>query len=1729
MKKLGLRKTLSLVITLVMLLGMLPLGSAMAYGASDQIALQGGTTLYNEKGVVVQNRSSAWVAVSKTIASNGPENEFSITLDVKTRMDVENDVTPSDASVVLVLDMSGSMYRCAECGSGSSGSYGTHANSCSHYNRNNNTITENQTRFAAVRSAAADFINTFADDSGKADRYVGIVLFGSSGVAQQISGTYWVNVSTAAGKAAVLNYLSTLKAFTNNNNTATNGYYTSIESGLAVARNLYIKSGTGISGNRVLPIPAGGAIENNNVVLFTDGDANRSGNHSTSSTSLSLPSNGNGNTTYAQSRANEIKNGATTGSYPRYSASLYAVAYAESTIDTLKTICGSENVFAATTKDLPIIFENISKTITTFADAWVVSDPMGDHIVWNSDNILNSNQKFEGNELSWDLKEQSGQKIVGGDYAGWFQYSYTYKVTLDNLYTGFTSATQLLTNGVTTLDYYIVKNGENLTKTPVIANFTVPKVKGFTGAFDFTKRIGTASDSKVYHGATFTLTEKAAPNRVAGIATSNGSGEVKFTGIPSGHNYILSETRVDIGGTAALSTKTYEISVNYGVVTVVSEYDGTFFIKDGNKIFLNDYDPKPGSITVTKIWQVPDSLVSNLPTITFTLAQKIGSNDWAYYGTYTMTKSANATADAKKWQYTISDLPMVDRATGASIAYKVSGETDLPGYTTNIDGYSITNTAKDTTDITVNKVWIAPTDKKVPVTFVLYANGEATEHTITLPQSDSWSYTFTDLDAFDGSGQYITYTVVEATELTGFDDPNEGDASNNFTITNKISQDYITINGTKVWVDGGIVYEGEVTINLYADNGDTAIATTTLAEDNTFTFEGTFPKYAEDGHEIVYTVSDSVGGYTTTDIGTAGNGYVITNTLDQEYLTFGGSKTWVDSNNEFGTRPTTGDPIEFGLFANGATEPVAIATVYPTETDVLDDDNEPTGEVTYSWSDFTFSFVGSNDELINFPKYDDERNEIIYTIEEITKIDLYAATIADTDEDGVAEAVTNTLNGDEVSVTVVKNWRDPYTDEQRAELGIKAIITVTGKVNGTAVEGDKYTATVTTSVDGYTNTRNMPKYIDGQEIVYSAAEADIEGYTTSTDGSSKNNFVFTNTIEPGSQNLTVTKIWDDELNPELRPVYTISLRADGRTVESVQTNAMTGTEDENIFTATFTVPIYGEDGQEIIYTISESAAGIGAIYNRYTASFDPATPLTVTNTFNNGERTVSGVKIWIYPTDGTLPESITVRYQGDDDETNTGYAVVTAESALENGNWSYSFEGLKKYNDTTGREIRYTITEDSIEGFTGRVLRDRRTIVNISDNPLIPFTVEKNWVGPKGGPVTVQLFRNGEPMPSSAPELSADNDWKYTFEELPKYDRERNAYQYSVQELDSQGNALKNGAEVVFGDHTYTVTYSASGLITNTVNQEYIEVLEGLKVWDAEGVNLPESITVALFADGAQVFDGETAVTTTVTPNDEGEWVIRFTNLPVYNAEGKEIKYTFREVKEGKTIDEGGMITLGGRGFIVNYSYDEELGLVIKNTYEKNYYSYQVIRNYTRIVDGVRGATNTVTGTVTPGIHNEGVTIITDFYKGNDSGGIYSSYGYVSGTLDGTTLTSMSFTLEKAGNTYVVVLNYELTETTVPEIPEIPLIPNIPVSPIDRPEIPSFPSNPNPPEEETVDEINPPLDAIVPPDDEEIIDQIIPKTGDVATTSNAAFGLLGAGLAGLGVFFKSRKKDEDAE
>ena len=224
-------------------------------------------------------------------------------------------------------------------------------------------------------------------------------------------------------------------------------------------------------------------------------------------------------------------------------------------------------------------------------------------------------------------------------------------------------------------------------------------------------------------------------------------------------------------------------------------------------------------------------------------------------------------------------------------------------------------------DILVTKEWndadnqdgIRP-DK---ITVKLLANDVVVDTVeISKDENGNWSHVFENLPKFLDE-QEIAYTIKEEPVPSEYEVAITGTAATGFLVTNTHTPAKINIPVEKTWNDAENqdgIRPGSVIIKLLADGKDTG-KILTLNEDNEW--KGTFTELDKNkaGTEIVYTVQEDEVKYYTPEIsGDIEKGFLVTNTHTPAKVTIQGTKTWDDSNNSKGKRPSS---ITIKLLADG--------------------------------------------------------------------------------------------------------------------------------------------------------------------------------------------------------------------------------------------------------------------------------------------------------------------------------------------------------------------------------------------------------------------------------------------------------------------------------------------------------------------------------------------------------------------------------------------------------------------------------------------------------------------------------------------------------------------------------------------------------------------------------------------------------------------------------------------
>ena len=465
-----------------------------------------------------------------------------------------------------------------------------------------------------------------------------------------------------------------------------------------------------------------------------------------------------------------------------------------------------------------------------------------------------------------------------------------------------------------------------------------------------------------------------------------------------------------------------------------------------------------------------------------------------------------------------------------------------------------------------------------------------------------------------------------------------------------------SVSVKKVWKDENN-QDGKrpssVTVKLLADGQDTG-KTLELTEANGWA--GSFKDLDADkgGTPIKYTVVEvTVAGYTSEVTGDAASGFTITNSYTPETVDVKATKNWEDANNQDGRRPTK---ITINLLADGQKV----------------DSKEVQAAADGTWTV----------EFTKLAKYKAGK-EIKYTVTEEAVAE-YESTITDF-------TITNKYAPKEIDYKVTKVWNDANNqDGKRPESVTVQLYKKVGDADPVAVEGKKLTLTAKEKTDDNTwvaSFTNLPQYEAGKEITYSIKEVDVPaGYEASVTGQ-----VVTNTYNPETVVLSGTKVWKDNNNQSGKRADKVKVQIlnGDKVVQEIEVSEKTGWKFESK-----KLPKY-ENGQEIKYTVKEVAV------KEYTSTVttDKDGKYTVTNEYTPVKTSVKGHKIWKGDENhkDARPSSITVKLLADGKD--TGKTAIASEAS----GWTYEFTGLERYKDTKDTEIKYSVEEVPVEGYSSKV------------------------------------------------------------------------------------------------------------------------------------------------------------------------------------------------------------------------------------------------------------------------------------------------------------------------------------------------------------------------------------------------------------------------------------------
>lgn len=663
--------------------------------------------------------------------------------------------------------------------------------------------------------------------------------------------------------------------------------------------------------------------------------------------------------------------------------------------------------------------------------------------------------------------------------------------------------------------------------------------------------------------------------------------------------------------------------------------------------------------------------------------------------------------------------------------------------------------------------------------------------------------------------------------------------SNDSTVTLLIKTRKTTsLSGQKIWNDednNDGLRPSKITINLLGNNQIISSKEVTASTNWTYEFNDLY--VYEKGHEdekdylINYTVEEiSVPGYTTEITNTT-----ITNTHEiDKSVEVTVTKVWNDNNNQDGLRK----------------EIVVI---------LLADSKEKAKVTLSEQNNWTYTFT-------NLQKYNNGKT-INYTVTEETAVKGYESVITGSMDEGYK--ITNTHTPVTIDITGEKVWLDNNNnDNTRPES-----ITVKLLANGQVIKTMKVTNN--SSNNWIYEFKDLPKFENGQEIVYTIEEENVPGYETSYK-TSDGKYIIINTHENEQIELSGKKTWDDNNNQDgLRPeVIKVTLigKVGEKTVYTKEKIEVT--KDTNWEYNFGKVDKYYE-GQIINYTVVEDDV------KYYNVEYNN---LDIKNTHTPSLIDIAGRKIWNDNDnqDGLRPEEITVILNKTVSDKTTKVTEVKVSKDNVTGEWNFKFASLPEFEN--GEKIIYTVEEVDVDGYTKEI--KNYTITNTHTPETITFNITKEWYdeenndGIRPDSITVRILADKEEVASAI--LSEDTNWQATFKDLPKY-KNGQKINYEIVEDEVDGYTPTISDPIKENDNNTTI------IIKNTHELEKTEIIIE-KVWDDLGNEneRPASISVNVYANG-ELFK-------VLEITAENNWKYVLSDLQKY-LNGEEIIYTIKEVE----------------------------------------------------------------------------------------------------------------------------------------------------------------------------------------------------------------------------------------
>ncbi|MBX9075724.1 Cna B-type domain-containing protein [Streptococcus anginosus] len=533
--------------------------------------------------------------------------------------------------------------------------------------------------------------------------------------------------------------------------------------------------------------------------------------------------------------------------------------------------------------------------------------------------------------------------------------------------------------------------------------------------------------------------------------------------------------------------------------------------------------------------------------------------------------------------------------------------------------------------------------------------------------------------------------------------------------------------------------------------------------------------------------------------------------------------------------------------------------VAATKTLINKNTNEP---IQLKGGEFEFTLTDSNG-VIKDTKKNDKDGNVQFKELEFDKAGVYKYTIKEV-KGGTTEKGT-TYDGKTVNVTIT------VTDDSKGALKAAVSYDNDDKHFENTYEAEKAKASL-----------EVMKKLTGRNL-----EADMFEFTLTNTAD--------NSVQDTQKNGADGKVKFKELTFEKAGTYTYAIK-----------EVKAGTTENNI--------TYDAKTVTAKVTVTDDGKGkLSAAVEYSSDASDGST--TFTNVYTPAKTQVSVTKVWDDDNnqDGLRPTKITVNLLAD------GVKLETKEiQAAQDGTWSATFTDLPKYKDD--KEIKYTVTEEPVEGYVSEITADTATNFTIK-NTHAPATVSvqgtKTWDdgnnqdGKRPDKIKVLLNKTVDGVTTKVAEQEVTKaNWTYEFKNLPKFEGGKEIT-YSIDE-----EAVEGYVKAIDG-------YNLKNSYTPAKTQIPVK-----KVWndaDNQDGKRPTSITVKLLADG-------TDTGKTLELSEANGWAGSFTELDAHKG-GKAIDY---KVVEATSIT----------GYTTEVTGDAATGFTITNSYTPETIDIKATKNW---------------------------------------------------------------------------------------------------------------------------------------------------------------------------------------